>query len=115
MLSATRCVASTRCRVPSSGTRAAECRRVPGTQRQREHVTAITKSLPDVTWPAARSAALWAFCRRQNAPEGQRETTKSHASGKIKNRSFRILRMGYDVFFDADTDSELRITPYDVG
>ena len=26
--------------------------------------------LPDVAWPAARSAALWAFCRRQNAPEG---------------------------------------------
>ena len=30
----------------------------------------------DVAWPAARSAALWAFCRRQNAPEGQRETTR---------------------------------------
>ena len=26
-------------------------------------------NLPDVAWPAARSAALWAFCRRQNAPE----------------------------------------------
>ena len=25
--------------------------------------------LPDVAWPAARSAALRAFCRRQNAPE----------------------------------------------
>ena len=24
-------------------------------------------SLPDVAWPAARSAALWAFCRRQNS------------------------------------------------
>ena len=32
-------------------------------------------------------------------------STKSHASGKIKNRSFRILRMGYDVFFDADSES----------
>ena len=28
-------------------------------------------ALPDVAWPAARSAALWAFCRRQNAPEGR--------------------------------------------
>ena len=27
--------------------------------------------LPDVAWPAARSAALWAFCQRQNAPEGR--------------------------------------------
>ena len=25
--------------------------------------------LPGVAWPAARSAALWAFCRRQNAPK----------------------------------------------
>ena len=32
-------------------------------------------------------------------------TTKSHASGKIKNRSFRILRIGSDVFFDADSES----------
>ena len=32
-------------------------------------------------------------------------STKSHASGKIKNRSFRILRMGSDVFFDADSES----------
>ena len=32
-------------------------------------------------------------------------STKSHASGKIKNRSFRILRMGSDVFFDADPES----------
>ena len=35
--------------------------------------------LPDVAWPAARSAALWAFCRRHNAPYetfwSQRETT----------------------------------------
>ena len=29
------------------------------------------RHLPDVAWPAARSAALWAFCRRQNAPEGR--------------------------------------------
>ena len=35
-------------------------------------------------------------------PEGA--STKSHASGKIKNRSFRISRMGYDVFFDADSE-----------
>ena len=36
-------------------------------------------------------------------------STKSHASGKIKNRSFRILRMGSDVFFDADSElPELR-------
>ena len=27
-------------------------------------------------------------------------SAKSHASGKIKNRSFRILRMESDVFFD---------------
>ena len=32
-------------------------------------------------------------------------SAKSHASGKIKNRSFRILRMGSDVFFDADSES----------
>ena len=32
-------------------------------------------------------------------------STKSHASGKIKNRSFRILRMGSNVFFDADSES----------
>ena len=33
-------------------------------------------------------------------------STKSHASGKIKNRSFRILRIGSsDVFFDADSES----------
>ena len=32
-------------------------------------------------------------------------STKSHASGKIKNRYFRILRMGSDVFFDADSES----------
>ena len=31
--------------------------------------------------------------------------TKSHANGKIKNRYFRILRMGSGVFFDADSDS----------
>ena len=32
-----------------------------------------TSGMPDadVAWPAARSAALWAFCRRQNAPEGK--------------------------------------------
>ena len=35
---------------------------------------AVGVALPDVAWPAARSAALWAFCRRQNAPEG-RETS----------------------------------------
>ena len=28
------------------------------------------------------------------------DSTKSHASGKIKNHYFRILRMGSDVFFD---------------
>ena len=32
-------------------------------------------------------------------------STKSYANGKIKNRSFRILRMGSDVFFDADFES----------
>ena len=32
-------------------------------------------------------------------------STKSHANGKIKNRSFRISRMGSDVFFDADFES----------
>ena len=32
-------------------------------------------------------------------------STKSHASGKIKNRSFRILRMKSDVFFYADSES----------
>ena len=34
-------------------------------------------------------------------------STKSHASssGKIKNRSFRVLRMRSDVFFDADSES----------
>ena len=30
--------------------------------------------LPDVAWPAARSAALWAFCRRQNAQRGVSRT-----------------------------------------
>ena len=35
--------------------------------------------LPDVAWPVAHSAAFWAFCRRQNAPNmnifcSQRET-----------------------------------------
>ena len=29
------------------------------------------RALPDVAWPAACSAALWAFSRRQNAPEGR--------------------------------------------
>ena len=32
-------------------------------------------------------------------------STKSHASGKIKTRYFRILRIGSDVFFDADFDA----------
>ena len=32
-------------------------------------------------------------------------STKSHASGKIKNRYFRILRKGSGVFFDADSES----------
>ena len=32
-------------------------------------------------------------------------STKSHANGKFKNRYFRILRMGSDVFFDANSDS----------
>ena len=32
-------------------------------------------------------------------------STKSHASGKIKNRYFRIFRLGSDVFFDADSDA----------
>ena len=31
----------------------------------------VSRALPNVAWPAARSAALWAFCRRQNAPEGR--------------------------------------------
>ena len=30
-----------------------------------------SSDLPDGAWPAARSAALWAFCRRQNAPDGR--------------------------------------------
>ena len=32
-------------------------------------------------------------------------STKSHASEKIKNHYFRTLRMGSDVFFDADSES----------
>ena len=32
-------------------------------------------------------------------------SSKSHANGKIRNRSFRILRIGSDVFFDADSES----------
>ena len=32
-------------------------------------------------------------------------STISHASGKIKNHYFRILSMGSDVFFDADSES----------
>ena len=32
-------------------------------------------------------------------------STKSHASGKIKNRYFRILKIGSNVFFDADSES----------
>ena len=35
--------------------------------------------LPDVAWPAARSAALWEFCRRQNAPEGSHSETTFEA------------------------------------
>ena len=31
--------------------------------------------------------------------------TKLHASGKLKNRSFRIMRIEYDVFFNADSES----------
>ena len=32
-------------------------------------------------------------------------STKSHASEKIKNHYFRTLRIGSDVFFDADSKS----------
>ena len=32
-------------------------------------------------------------------------STKSHASGKIKHRSIRMLKIGSDVFFDADSES----------
>ena len=32
-------------------------------------------------------------------------STKSHASGKIENPYFRILRVVSDVFFDADSDA----------
>ena len=32
-------------------------------------------------------------------------SAKSHASGKSKNPYFRILRVGADVFFDADSES----------
>ena len=35
-----------------------------------------SEDLPDVAWPAARSAALWAFCRRQNTFRSQRETSE---------------------------------------
>ena len=46
--------------------------RYPGNRQnaQRAALRAAYPTLPDVAWPAARSAALWAFCRRQNAPEG---------------------------------------------
>ena len=36
-------------------------------------------------------------------PDGA--STKSHASGKIKNPYFGILRIASDVFFDADSES----------
>ena len=48
-----------------------------------------SKNLPDVAWPAARSAALCAFCRRQNAPENifwsQHETTKNDIKDVVKS------------------------------
>ena len=34
-----------------------------------------------------------------------RALTKSLASGEVKNRSTRILKIGSDVFFDADSES----------
>ena len=42
---------------------------------------------------------------RRASPVAVNASTKSHASGKIKNRSIRILRIGSDVFFDADSES----------
>ena len=39
------------------------------------------------------------------ATEVRTASTKSHASGKIKNNSFRISRIGSYVFFDADSES----------
>ena len=43
------------------------------------------KVLPDVAWPAARSAALWAFCQRQNAPEANIFWSQ-HETRKVKSR-----------------------------
>ena len=45
------------------------------------------RALPDVAWPAARSAALWAFCRRQNAPEGR----FSNIEGRFSNIEYILV------------------------
>ena len=67
-------------------------------------------------------SALWGVLPSAKRPEGRAArgrpgnvwqtakgegdaSTKSHASGKIKKRYFRNLRMGSDVFFDADSDA----------
>ena len=58
---------------------------------------------PPYCKPFDKGSGCWS-----NSFSGRRykgASTKSHASGKIKNRSFRILRMGSDVFFDADSES----------
>ena len=45
--------------------------------------------MPDVAWPAARSAALWAFYRRPNAPEG---CLTSHCQTLIRSESTHDLK-----------------------
>ena len=56
---------------------------------------------------------LNSICRKPPAilsglMDAETASTKSHASGKIKNRS---LRMGCDVFFDADSKSLVKMQP----
>ena len=47
--------------------------------------------LPDVAWPAARSAALWAFCRRHVARAAAKQLNISATSGGRARRARRAL------------------------
>ena len=66
--------------------------------RAEAHFTGLKIKCLARAGPAGQTAnVVWA--------SGITASTKSHASGKIKNRYFRILRKGSNVFFDADSDA----------